>query len=136
MHALSTAIPAVIFLFFLFCPGIASAGMNRTTDAKLFRLELEPDPAQPLVGTNAALLIVTDARSERAIEDAVIEVAPWMTVHGHGSPKKTAVKQMGNGRYRVENLYYTMEGDWDLIITVEKGDSRDTATFPITNVKK
>jgi hypothetical protein len=118
------------------CPGSSLAGMDRTTDEKLFRLELALEPAQPIVGTNAAVLVVIDACSNRTIDEAVIELVPWMTVHSHGSPKKPGITGIGHGRYRVENLFYTMEGDWDLLVTVQKGTSRDTATFSVTNVKK
>ena len=91
---------------------------------------------QPVVGNNAAVLIVTDARTNQPIDDAVITAVPWMTMHSHGSPNKPTIKKTGDRRYRVDNLYYTMEGDWDLIVSVQKGRSRDTATFPIMNVKK
>jgi hypothetical protein len=29
-----------------------------------------------------------------------------------------------------------MEGDWDLLVTIQNDNSRDTATFSISNVKK
>ena len=127
---------ASILVFPLFIFGIVFAEAGTMTDAKLFRLELELEPKQPVVGINAAVLIVTDAQSNRPIDDAVIEVVPWMTIHGHGSPKKAAIKKMGAGRYRVENLYYTMEGDWDLIITIQNKGAKDSATIPILNVKR
>src|SRR5512143_3607308 len=136
MRSLSATLAAVVLSLLLFHPGVSLAGLVRTTDAQLFRLELEIEPAQPVVGTNAAVLVVNDARSGRPVEDAMLEVVPWMTMHGHGSPKKPAVKKTGAGQYRVENVFYTMEGDWDLLVTVQKGDSKDTATFPIMKVKK
>ncbi len=135
MRSLSKIIAAVVLSHFLFYPGISLAGMVRMTEDQLFRLDLALEPAQPVVGTNTAVLIVTDARSNRTIDDAVIEVVPWMTLHGHGSPKKPAIKKTGAGRYLVENLFYTMEGDWDMLVTVQEGNSRDRATFPVLNVK-
>ena len=131
----ATSVTIVISLF-LICSNISLAGITRTTDVKLFRVELEIEPSLPIVGSNAAILAVFDARSNQKIDDALIEVVPWMTMHGHGSPKKPAIKRTEGGQYRVENLYYTMEGDWDLIVTIQKGDSKDTAIFPIVNVKK
>ncbi len=127
---------ASILVFPLFIFNIVFAEAGTMTDAKLFRLEFELDPKQPVVGTNAVDLIITDAQSKRTIDDAVIEVVPWMTIHGHGSPKKAAIKNMGAGRYRVENLYYTMEGDWDLIINIQNKGAKDSATIPILNVKR
>lgn len=136
MRSSITVSVAAVISFFLLCPAVSLAGITKTTDSGLFILELQIEPSQPIVGSNAAVLIVTDARSNRTIDDAIIEVAPWMTVHGHGSPKKPEIKKTGDGWYRIENLYYTMEGDWDLIVTIQKGASRDTATFPVVNVKK
>ncbi len=135
MRLLSVTLASILF-FPLFLFGIVFAEAGTMTDAKLFRLELELDPKQPVVGINAAVLIVTDAQSNGTIDDAVIEVVPWMTIHGHGSTKKVAIKKMGAGRYRVENLYYTMEGDWDLIINIQNKGAKDSATIPILNVKK
>jgi hypothetical protein len=136
MRSSTTVSVAAVISFFLLCPAVSLAGTTRTTDSGLFLLELQMEPAQPVVGSNAAVLIVTDAKSNRTIDDAIIEVAPWMTMHGHGSPKKPEIKKTGDGRYRVENLYYTMEGDWDLIVTIQKGASRDTATLPVVDVKR
>ncbi len=136
MRSLSATSVTVVISLFLICPIVSLAGITRTTDVKLFRVELEIEPSQPIVGSNAAILTVSDARSNQKIDDALIEVVPWMTMHGHGSSKKPAIKKTEGGRYRVENLYYTMEGDWDLIVTIQKGDSKDTVTFPVVNVKK
>lgn len=136
MRRLSTVIAAVVLCHLIFHPGVSLAGMVRTTDARFFQLELDMEPAQPVVGTNSAVLTVIDARTNRPIDEAMIEVVPWMTMHGHGSPKKPAVRKTGAGRYQVENIFYTMEGDWDLLVTVQNGDSKDTATFSVTKVKK
>ena len=136
MRSLSTTLVAAVLALSFFYPGISLAGMNIITDAKLFRLELElEEPAQPVVGTNAVVLTVSDARSNQKIDDASIEAVPWMTMHGHGSSKKPSIKNMGSGRYQVENIYFTMEGDWDLIITIEKKGVKDSAIFSISNVK-
>ena len=110
--------------------------MNRTSDANLFRLELQLDPTRPVVGNNAAILTVFDVRSGRVIEDAVIEIVPWMTIHGHGSPKIPSIQKTGNGRYVVSDIIYTMEGDWDLLFTIRYNKVADTATFTVSDVKK
>ncbi len=125
---------AFILLFFLAGSGIAST--NKTTDSKLFKIELRPEPSEPVVGTNAVLLAITDARSNAPVDGAAIEVIPWMTMHGHGSPKKPAVKPLGSGRYKVENIFYTMEGDWDLMVNIAYKGASDTVTFSISNVKR
>jgi hypothetical protein len=136
MRTLNIAVRAAVIACIVIYPTISLAGMNSMTDAKLYLLELQLEPATPIVGNNAAILTVSDARSNRKIDDAVIEIVPWMTMHSHGSTKKPIIKKVGAGQYHVENLYYTMEGDWDLLVTIQNGGSHDTATFSISNVKK
>jgi len=136
MRAFPTTAAAVVISLFMLCQGVSLAGMGRNTEGNLFRIELRIDPPQPVVGSNAALLDVYDAKSNEKIDDATIEVIPWMTMHGHGSSKKPTVHKQGSGQYRVEDIYYTMEGDWDLLITIQKKGAKDTATFPISHVIK
>jgi hypothetical protein len=136
MRTLLTTATAVVISLFLFCPGVSLAGVDRITDGNLFRIELRIDPPQPVVGNNSVLLDVYDAKSNERIDDAEIDVVPWMTMHGHGSSKKPTVQKQGSGRYRVENVFFTMEGDWDLLITIQKKGAKDTATFPISHVIK
>ncbi len=81
-------------------------------------------------------LSITDARTSSPIDGAAVEVIPWMTMHGHGSPKKPSVKSLGSGRYKVENIFYTMEGDWDLMVNIQRKGVSDTATFTVTGVMK
>ena len=136
MPSLSKMLVVAAISFFLLCPGISLAGASKTTDANLFRFELEGGLEKPVVGNNTVVLVVSDARSNRTIDDAKIEIIPWMTMHSHGSSKKPVVKAMGSGRYQVENVYFTMEGDWDLIISIEGKEGKDSAIFPILHVKK
>jgi len=136
MRAFPTTAAAVVISLFMLCQGVSLAGMGRNTEGNLFRIELRIDPPQPVVGSNAALLDVYDAKSNEKIDDATIEVIPWMTMHSHGSSKKPTVHKQGSGQYRVEDIYYTMEGDWDLLITIQKKGTKDTATFPISHVIK
>ncbi len=124
----------ILLLAFLVDSGIA--GTIKTTDGKLYRIEFQPEPSEPVVGTNAVILTVYDARSDAKIDKAGIEVIPWMTMHGHGSPKKPSVKSLGSGRYRVDNIFYTMEGDWDLMVNIQHKGASDTATFTVTGVTK
>jgi hypothetical protein len=116
--------------------GLSRAAASKTTDANLFRIELQGGLVKPVVGNNTAVLLVSDARSNRMIDDAKIEIVPWMTMHCHGSSKKPVVKAMGFDQDQVENVYFTMEGDWDLIITIEGKEAKDTAIFSVLHVIK
>lgn len=135
MRSLNIVAKAAVLVCLVLYPIVSLAAMNSVTDAELFLLELQLEPATPIVGDNAAMLTVSDARSNRKIDDAVIEIVPWMTMHGHGSSNKPVIKRVAAGQYHVENLYFTMEGTWDLLVTIQNGNLHDTATLPV-HVKK
>lgn len=131
----SSVIPIFIVLF-LFSGGSAAGANETPSDGGLYTVSLRIERSQPVVGNNTVTLTICDSRSNVGIEGAAIEVIPWMTMHGHGSSKKTTVKERGGGIYTVENVYFTMEGDWDLLINIQKNSAKDTVTLPVKKVKK
>lgn len=131
----SSVIPIVIVLF-LFSGRSAAGAIEKQSDGGLYTVNLRIEPLQPVVGNNTVTLTIRDSRSKVRIEGAAIEVIPWMTMHGHGSSKGTTVKERGSGIYTVENVYFTMEGDWDLLINIRKNKAKDTVTLPVKKVKK
>jgi hypothetical protein len=110
--------------------------MGKKSDGGFYAVDLQIVPSQPIVGKNIVTLTIYDGRSNAKIEGAAIEVIPWMTIHGHGSPKNSIVKEQGGGKYTAENVYFTMEGDWDLLINITKNGIKDTVIFAVKNVKK
>ncbi len=125
--------PIVLVLFFY---GISAAeSMGKKSDGGFYAVDLQIVPSQPIVGKNTVILTIYDGRSNAKIEGATLEVIPWMTIHGHGSPKNAIVKEQGGGKYDVENVYFTMEGDWDLLINITKNGIKDTVIFTVKKVK-
>lgn len=100
----------------------------------ILRLEMNQRPLTTgkLVTATIALY---EGHSKTKVAGAQIEVVPWMTVHGHGSSKKTVVKEKGEGLYSVENIYFTMDGDWDILINVRKERIEDKAILTLTVIK-
>ncbi len=123
-----------ILLFSFVALSLAQTAEKRS-DSGFFVLSVRMEPAAPVIGSNSARVAVRDARTGAAVEGAALEVTPWMTMHGHGSTKKTQVKELGSGLYAVDDITFTMEGDWDLLITIEKGGVKDTASVAIRNVR-
>lgn len=100
-----------------------------------FLIKAQTDPQRPVVGNNVVILTILDGRSRAPVEAATVEVVPWMTMHGHGSSKKTRIRERGGGAYVVEDVFFTMAGDWDLLITLRKEKIEDKGTVPIRDVK-
>jgi hypothetical protein len=67
------------------------------------------------------------------VDDAEITVTGGMPLHNHGlptAPRMTA--DLGNGDYRVEGMRFHMNGDWELLVTVDVAGRRDTVIIPLT----
>ena len=116
---------------------VSSADINEGhSDEGLYTIRAQAEPSRPVVGNNTITLTVFDRRTKAKVEGAVIEVTPWMTMHSHGSSKKTRVREKGNGVYAVEDVYFTMEGDWDLLIKIQKNGISDSAILTVRGIKK
>jgi len=107
------------------------SGTDHRTKKGSFIFVVITEPPKPVVGSNMVMLTIRDASSGAAVEGATVKVVPWMSMHGHGSPKETQVKEKGNGVYEVDDLYYSMEGPWDLLITIQKGNIEDAGSVAI-----
>jgi len=113
---------------------VAAAADQRTKNGS-FVITVQAVPPEPVVGSNSATLTIKDASSGAAVEGATVKVVPWMTVHGHGSPKNARVTEKGSGVYEVNDLYYSMRGAWDLLISIKQGGVEDSASVAV-DIKK
>lgn len=46
----------------------------------------------------------------------------FMTSMNHGSNRRSEVVKLETGKYEVKNIFFTMPGDWDIIIKIWKGN--------------
>lgn len=124
----------VVLLFLSTLIGVAVAETVVKSDEGSFTIKVRMEPSRPVIGDNAVMLTVLD-RTNNPVEGAVVEVVPWMTAHSHGSSRKTVVKERGKGVYFVEDVTFTMAGDWDLLITIRKDQTEDRAIITVRGVK-
>lgn len=108
---------------------------ERKSEEGNFVIRVQTEPSHPTVGNNVVTLTIIDGRAGTPVEGVMIEATPWMTVHGHGSSKKTRVREKGKGIYVVEDVFFTMPGDWDLLITCRKDRIEDKAIITFKNVR-
>ena len=101
-----------------------------TSEALGVEVTLRHMAASTTTGTHAARLRVM--REGVGVEGLSVGVEPWMPGHGHGTPAVPRVEELGQGRYHVENIRYTMPGSWVLRITLAEGETADTVTLPVT----
>lgn len=93
-------------------PGPSSSGSGK------LMLEMTTNPDPPQVGVNQVELTFHDAESHAPVNGLSFTVVPWMPHHNHGSSSEPVVTPEGDGKYLVENVVFTMPGDWELRIHV------------------
>ena len=102
--------------------GLKASGSSFTLEI----ITAEPDPAHK--GKNNWTVRVTDAE-QNPVEDAVLTVVPFMTVHGHGTSPSSFIAGAGTttGEYTFTDLNFIMAGEWDLTFSVSQ-DNNDAGT--------
>ena len=111
----------------------ADLARTATTEKGLFRVVYEPalDPP-PLHTIHDWILTVTDADGA-AVDGANVLIDGDMPEHQHGLPTKPEVTEsLGDGRYRVEGMKFSMPGFWQITVFVQAGGRYDQATFDLT----
>lgn len=105
-----------VFLLLAILP-LASCGSDSGPGAEssgAFAITLAFEPSPPVVGTNALEITVTDGAAP--VTGATIEVTGEMPLHGHALDDNIAIVEQGDGHYRVNELRFTMSGEWNLIV--------------------
>ncbi|MGB5323859.1 MAG: FixH family protein, partial [Pseudomonadales bacterium] len=73
-------------------------------------------------------------RDDKPFSLISIAITGGMPSHGHGLPTQPRVTaQLGDGRYRVEGIKFTMPGRWQLVFNVGSplGDDRVVLEFDV-----
>lgn len=104
-----------------------------TSEKGLFRVSYETAVTPPpLHSIHDWILTVTDADGN-AVDGANVLIDGDMPEHQHGLPTKPEVTEaLGDGRYRVEGMKFSMPGFWQVSVFVQAGGEYDTATFDLT----
>lgn len=68
--------------------------------------------------------------SGEPVSGAKIGVGGGMPQHGHGFPTQPRVtRDLGNGRYLLEGMKFSMPGWWEISLTVATASDSDDVTF-------
>lgn len=76
--------------------------------------------------------IITIERREGAQPGPIesVSIVPMMRQHGMASPEVVA-QPLPDGRYRAEGLLFSMDGDWQIEVYIDRSDAREIATFQV-----
>ena len=76
-------------------------------------------------------LVITDSTGA-PVEGARISIDGGMPAHDHGLPTAPRVtSEIAPGRYLLEGVRFHMAGAWEVIVTIEVDEKRDTVVIPL-----
>lgn len=104
----------------------------QATETGYYTAELIIRPNPPVVGSNAADLIIHDYRAHD-IAGLDITITPILTDEGEASPRVPFIRDEGRGLYVVENLFYHRPGTFSLKVEI-RGPKDDSVILPLPEV--
>jgi hypothetical protein len=105
---------------------------TQLTDRRLYRVTVAP--AVTPVPTNQvhSWTLHVATREGGPVDGATIAVDGGMPEHGHGLPTRPRVtRALGEGRYLVEGVKFSMPGRWTVWFQIEGPAGADTVTFDL-----
>jgi hypothetical protein len=105
---------------------------GQAASAAHFSVAFTTDPAMiPVNAFHTWTITVTDADG-KPVNNAEISVDGGMPAHGHGLPTQPQVtKNLGDGKYLVEGVKFSMPGDWEMKFTIKAGGMEETVVRTI-----
>jgi hypothetical protein len=115
--------------------------LTRPTEKLAYVVAMKPmDPQVAINRLHAWEIRVTDAAGV-PVPHAQIAFDGGMPQHGHGFPTSPRVTQeLGDGRYRLDGMKFSMSGWWEMKLTIESSLGVDKVTFntviatPVANI--
>ena len=129
------ALLAVAFVAYLAKPPVTqkpelNTSRERTTDKGLYAVSIAPDGAEVKQGELHSWIVSVKTAEGKPVSDAVITVDGGMPEHNHGLPTAPEVTEnLGDGRYRVEGVKFSMSGWWELRFDISSPAGEDKVTF-------
>ncbi|WP_439500823.1 FixH family protein [Aminobacter ciceronei] len=127
--ALAIGFLSVVFLTAPAAPG-PDLARSKNSAKGLFALSIAPEAGEPRQGELHAWVVTVKTRQGAPVEGAAISVGGGMPEHAHGLPTSPeATAYLGDGRYRIEGMKFSMPGWWQLKLGVSAPAGADEATF-------
>ena len=94
-----------------------------------FSVTADPDTWETTVGQTSFVLNFADDKGPVHVDSVAVE--PWMPAHGHGSSKTPVTTMKGHGVWLIEEVVYTMPGEWALNITAKIDGAEETFVLTV-----
>lgn len=111
-------------------PHDLDTGQRRFTNQGLFSVDIESRLDPVAINKLHSWVLRVRSKDGKPIEDANIVIDGGMPQHGHGLPTEPRVtKSLGDGKYLVEGMRFSMTGWWEVKFDIDKGHHKDSVTF-------
>lgn len=103
---------------------------SRTTANGLYVASIEPEAGEIEQGELHAWVVTLKTPDGKPVDDASITVDGGMPEHNHGLPTSPEMtEKLGEGRYRIEGVKFSMSGWWELRFDISSAAGADSVTF-------
>lgn len=107
-------------------PSGLNLSLDRPTAEHKYRVAIHPLVEPISINKIHAWEIQLRTASGEAVTGAKIDVGGGMPQHGHGFPTQPRVtKELGNGRYLLEGMKFSMPGWWEIKLTIDATSGAD-----------
>ncbi|MGX9145044.1 FixH family protein [Mesorhizobium sp. 128a] len=105
---------------------------TKKTDNGLYVASFVPERGVVRQGELESWLLTLKTKTGASVERAAIAISGGMPQHSHGLPTSPQVTDyLGEGRYRIEGLKFTMSGWWQFRFAISSGAGSDTVVFNV-----
>lgn len=111
-------------------PSELDTRLTRPSEHGLYIVTMHPLVEAPKMNTIHAWEVAVTNSAGAPVRDAKFTFAGGMPEHGHGYPTKPRVTgSLGEGRYRLDGVKFSMSGWWTMVIAVESAAGTDQVVF-------
>ncbi|SDK70828.1 FixH family protein [Mesorhizobium muleiense] len=105
---------------------------SKETANGLFVASFEPERGVIRQGELQSWLLTLKTNAGTPVEGAAISISGGMPQHRHGLPTSPhATDYLGDGRYRIGGVKFTMSGLWQLHFAISAAAGSDTVVFNV-----
>jgi hypothetical protein len=113
-------------------PAVPDVSRTKNTDNGLFVASFSPERGVVRQGELESWLLTLKTKAGAPVEGAAIAISGGMPQHNHGLPTSPqATDYLGDGRYRIEGVKFTMSGWWQLHFAISATAGSDTVLFNV-----
>lgn len=132
LAALLVGILAVVYLTAPHSAPGPDMSRSKKTASGLFVASFEPERGVIRQGELQSWLLTLKTAAGAPVEGAAITVFGGMPQHNHGLPTSPqATDYLGDGRYRIDGVKFTMSGWWQLRFAISAAAGSDSVVFNI-----